>query len=74
MHKVTWKITEHLLLKGKKWDSIQQFKLKEGITDKLTQERKTKGYVNKFLIDCKSWSGPCTLAEEIFKILLSKPY
>ena len=70
--KVTQKITQYLSLRDKKWDSIQQFKLKKRITSKLSKETNTHGFENKLLIGCKSWSGPCTSAEETLKTLLSK--
>ena len=46
--KVIWKITEYLLLRAKKWDTIQKFKLQEDSQLSLHKKRKTKRYVNKF--------------------------
>ena len=48
-------------------------KSKLRLTKKTENGRKTKGYIETMLVDCKSWGGPCASVDEMQLILRQNP-
>ena len=69
----TQKITGMLSAREKKWDQQQQEKLRLKIEEKFQKAAKMQDYIKKLLKDCKSWSGPCTSAEELLEVIKKNP-
>ena len=55
------------------WNEMQKKKLAERIVVKMTKAAKSKDYIGRLLANCKSWGGPCINANELQRVLMSRP-
>ena len=62
-------ITKLLMEQERRWNAKQKSKLKARFELKVAKKRSATDHSKKLLADCKTWSGPCTTAEELLEIL-----